>query len=841
MLFYTMIDLNSEDVMYKLILSHLIPCKHLMKSQIITLKQSSHEINGANAKTFLSLASLFTCTNDTSNQNSNNSNKTNDENSNNKILNVNLMNLNESTPLYKWLSNSFDDTELQTIFSYLENMRFNFVDYLKDAKIGILYTTQKTRKWSCNYDVNSSQLNELNSNSTNELLDLSNNGHNVSHNNSSATNNTTNNEKFNVGTNNLPAHELDYDPEEFLINLNIASSSLNDPNKSLRSTSNLFSSKEIEHEILGDFDDSLNDTNETIDKINNSSIRLIKSNKNKSDNKKSRKSTKHNSCTIKNSTILEDVNENIERLNKKLNKTKEEKTKRRSRRAAGASNDFYILSFDNELSETSQSESSDSEEFSESSESITNKKEVIDHHEDEEEDEEDSDYLEEDDDLSDTSFSSSHTLNNNDSTTSSSNKNEQKLLESRQKLVEYLFSNEDESKQYLSTNLNNFLNALDNLFNDSLQIQSNSMKNENGKIDILCDQIMNIYNELFMVQTLTQSSPSNNENKLTRNTRSDSIIDQNSNIINNKDDLLEEQSVSSNNQLNTFPTTYTSTTEPTINSSSSSFSLNTNSTQTNNIISSIEITDSNSSKENDIGPFLCALLNRLDHMLNNSMQINFLITGLFARLVYYPQLLLRSYLLNHNLVMKSNIKSLIQVLTNVKLKIDACSKSYDNFELLYLKAKLSLVKRLIDSKKIHNNKQLEFNQQQQAPDQNNVSLDQSNNSSFNSNSNNNSVINKKKSTLDKLLSVFFKSNDSNTNSQTNDNNLVSSKSSNSSSFPSKNSDFINGSPNTPRSNTNSFNHVLNTPQVEIDLSDVKTKYFYSLNYFSFIKFKNQLF
>ena len=33
-------------------------------------------------------------------------------------------------------------------------MRFNFVDYLKDAKAGILYTTQKTRKWSCNYDIN---------------------------------------------------------------------------------------------------------------------------------------------------------------------------------------------------------------------------------------------------------------------------------------------------------------------------------------------------------------------------------------------------------------------------------------------------------------------------------------------------------------------------------------------------------------------------------------------------------------------------------------------------------------------------------------------------------------
>jgi hypothetical protein len=31
MLFYTMIDLNSEDVMYRLVFSYLAPCKHLVK------------------------------------------------------------------------------------------------------------------------------------------------------------------------------------------------------------------------------------------------------------------------------------------------------------------------------------------------------------------------------------------------------------------------------------------------------------------------------------------------------------------------------------------------------------------------------------------------------------------------------------------------------------------------------------------------------------------------------------------------------------------------------------------------------------------------------------------
>ena len=63
----------------------------------------------------------------------------------------------------------------------------------------------------------------------------------------------------------------------------------------------------------------------------------------------------------------------------------------------------------------------------------------------------------------------------------------------------------------------------------------------------------------------------------------------------------------------------------------------------------------------DIGPFLKAIFSRLEHMLTNSLQINFLLTGLIARLCYYPQPILRSFLLDHNLVLESNVKSLIQV------------------------------------------------------------------------------------------------------------------------------------------------------------------------------------
>ena len=76
-----------------------------------------------------------------------------------------------------------------------------------------------------------------------------------------------------------------------------------------------------------------------------------------------------------------------------------------------------------------------------------------------------------------------------------------------------------------------------------------------------------------------------------------------------------------------------------------------------------------------IGPFLCALLNRLDHMLSNSLQINFLVTGIFARLAYYPQILLRSFLLNNSLVLQPNVKSLIQVNIFLNCKYNSLIKS----------------------------------------------------------------------------------------------------------------------------------------------------------------------
>ncbi|KAG7266630.1 hypothetical protein CRUP_026574 [Coryphaenoides rupestris] len=53
------------------------------------------------------------------------------------------------------------------------------------------------------------------------------------------------------------------------------------------------------------------------------------------------------------------------------------------------------------------------------------------------------------------------------------------------------------------------------------------------------------------------------------------------------------------------------------------------------------------------GPFVSVLLSRLDNMLQNSVQVNLLLTGVVAQLAAYPQPLLRSFLLNTNMVLAS--------------------------------------------------------------------------------------------------------------------------------------------------------------------------------------------
>lgn len=61
------------------------------------------------------------------------------------------------------------------------------------------------------------------------------------------------------------------------------------------------------------------------------------------------------------------------------------------------------------------------------------------------------------------------------------------------------------------------------------------------------------------------------------------------------------------------------------------------------------------------GPFLTAVLEKLKRFLSNSFYINLHLTGLISRLAVYPQPLLRTYLLDHSLVLQPNVPSLYQV------------------------------------------------------------------------------------------------------------------------------------------------------------------------------------
>ena len=82
------------------------------------------------------------------------------------------------------------------------------------------------------------------------------------------------------------------------------------------------------------------------------------------------------------------------------------------------------------------------------------------------------------------------------------------------------------------------------------------------------------------------------------------------------------------------------------------------------------------------GPFLCALLQKLDTFMQNTFYVNLLLTGLCTRLACYRQPLLRSYLLNHTLVFQPTVKSLFQVLGTVKHKLDRYSSDIGNFDQL---------------------------------------------------------------------------------------------------------------------------------------------------------------
>ncbi|KAH9505688.1 hypothetical protein Btru_055502 [Bulinus truncatus] len=83
-----------------------------------------------------------------------------------------------------------------------------------------------------------------------------------------------------------------------------------------------------------------------------------------------------------------------------------------------------------------------------------------------------------------------------------------------------------------------------------------------------------------------------------------------------------------------------------------------------------------------IGPFLGNLLSRLEGMIGNSLYFNLLLTGIMTRLAAFPQPLLRSFLLNHNLVLSS-----------LRQKVESFSVSVQQFEVMIAYARQNLAQR----------------------------------------------------------------------------------------------------------------------------------------------------
>ncbi|XP_078068630.1 FHF complex subunit HOOK-interacting protein 1A [Mustelus asterias] len=79
------------------------------------------------------------------------------------------------------------------------------------------------------------------------------------------------------------------------------------------------------------------------------------------------------------------------------------------------------------------------------------------------------------------------------------------------------------------------------------------------------------------------------------------------------------------------------------------------------------------------GPFISVLLSKLENMPENELHVNLLLTGIVAQLACYPQPLLRSFLLNTNMVFQPSVRSLYQVLASVKNAIEQFASTRENF------------------------------------------------------------------------------------------------------------------------------------------------------------------
>ncbi|KAM6440778.1 FHF complex subunit HOOK-interacting protein 1A isoform 1-T5 [Liasis olivaceus] len=94
------------------------------------------------------------------------------------------------------------------------------------------------------------------------------------------------------------------------------------------------------------------------------------------------------------------------------------------------------------------------------------------------------------------------------------------------------------------------------------------------------------------------------------------------------------------------------------------------------------------------GPFISVVLSKLENMLENSLHVNLLLIGIITHLASYPQPLLRSFLLNTNMVFQPSVRSLYQVLASIKNKIEQFASIEKDFPALLIQAQKYLLLRV---------------------------------------------------------------------------------------------------------------------------------------------------
>lgn len=95
----------------------------------------------------------------------------------------------------------------------------------------------------------------------------------------------------------------------------------------------------------------------------------------------------------------------------------------------------------------------------------------------------------------------------------------------------------------------------------------------------------------------------------------------------------------------------------------------------------------------DLGLFLTTLFQKLEQMPQNSFYVNLILTGVVSRLALYPQPLLRSFLLNYNMVLKPGVRSLFQILSSVKIKVENIAEQTEGLDRLLHRARKNLILR----------------------------------------------------------------------------------------------------------------------------------------------------